>query len=117
MSYNIDHVEYLGKKILSIKAQDALDFCNQHGNDYLPEICFLTDVEFADFDPNEIVPIDYPGWSGEGSGGTIELFEEALSLTTGCAELLLTWEGGDSVTGYKVTNGSVKKKKVRVTLE
>ncbi len=41
-----------------------------------------------------------------------EQLYEALSHTTGSADLLLTWEGGDSHTGIRVVNGKVTKHEV-----
>lgn len=100
MSYNVDNSEYLcGKLYLDRAKVDA--FIEEHGT--LPESNFIEDASAIGPD-GEIVHL---WWTGAWSGYSVENgdFVAALALTTGEADILLTWEGGDSVTGYRVKDG------------
>jgi hypothetical protein len=46
-------------------------------------------------------------WRGAGSGSTYDTFKNFLSKTKGNADLVLIWEGGDSVEGLRVRDGVV----------
>jgi hypothetical protein len=48
-------------------------------------------------------------WTGEGSGYSWDLFEELLTKFIGGADLIVTWEGGDSLSGLRLLNGKVTK--------
>lgn len=57
-------------------------------------------------------------WSGEGSGsGLTVLQNEILPLTLGHADILLTWEEGDSFSGLRVEDGKVTECDVVQTLQ
>ena len=53
---------------------------------------------------------------GEFSGNSEDALLAALQKTKGSAELLLTWEGGDSFTGLRVVDGKVTKHDIRFSL-
>jgi hypothetical protein len=56
-------------------------------------------------------------WYGEGSGSTMEtLTGKILPSTLGCADILFTWEGGDSHSGLIVNDGKVIEADVRFVL-
>lgn len=56
-------------------------------------------------------------WNGEGSGRTLKtLTEKLLPATLGSADILFTWEGGDSHSGLIVNDGKVIEADVRFVL-
>lgn len=115
MSYNIDSVQIV-TGFLTIESSLARKFAKDKGKyemSQVPEDNFLDDVLIDDGE----IKIDNPEWSGEGSGRSFDLFKEVLGLTKGTADLVLTWEGGDSITGLRITDGLVEEKKVRMVLE
>ncbi|MDE2095634.1 MAG: hypothetical protein KGL39_00125 [Patescibacteria group bacterium] len=116
MSYNIDSCEYL-KGSLRIKRGDVSKLIEKHqetGN--IPEGNFLEDLNLTG-SPDEELIIEVPNWYSECSGYTYDVFKEVLSHTTGEADILLVWEGGDSQTGLRVRNGKVKEMTVKATLK
>jgi len=110
MSYNIDSVSYISGE-LSVDRKRAFDYEDEHG-DELPEDCFIYNVS-GKFPEN--VALKYITWQGEHSGDLDE-FKRALAITTGRAELLVCWEGGDRYTGLEVVDGVVTEKKVKFVL-
>jgi hypothetical protein len=117
MSYNVDDVSYLSGQ-LTIGRKVARVFMEEH--ERLPDINPLEygDIDLSDSLPDdEQLPLAHPHWNGEGSGHGIEDFEALLSLTKGTADLLLVWEGGDTFTGYRVTDGKVEEKEVLIRLK
>ena len=75
---------------------------------------------------------DYRGWrrfyvrpddtvrripfGGEWSGRCVPALIDFLSACTGSADVVLYWEGGDSLTGYKVADGVVTPAEVVLTV-
>ncbi len=59
---------------------------------------------------------EYFSWGGERSGRTLDTLTDILSYTTGKAEVVYTFESGYRI-GYVIDNGSVREKKVKVSLE
>lgn len=59
-----------------------------------------------------LMKIIKPWWNGEFSGNTYPRLIEALSKTMGEAELLVTWESGDSVDGIRVVDGNVTRHRI-----
>lgn len=117
MSYNIDNIEHLttGRLLIAAGVRSALAV--KHADD-TPEDTFLTDDsavrESRDL-PGYFV-IERIGWYGEGSGRSDGVLVEVLSETLGAADLMLTWEGGDHHSGYRVINGKVTEMGVGFTL-
>lgn len=108
MSYNIDSVEVL-EGSLTIDIEVAKKF-KEENEDELPGRNFIEEVVIT----GEESAI--PSWCGEGSGWAFNLFKEALSLTKGEADLLLTWEGGDEFSGLRVRDGVVREMAVEMSL-
>lgn len=80
-----------------------------------PEISFLTPNWPASGDCEEIRGILFVNrisWHGEGSGRTWGFFTESLIKFLGSADLIVTWEGGDSRSGVRLVNGKVTMHKV-----
>jgi hypothetical protein len=120
VSYNIDHVEILGASMLTITGENlkavrklAARSFYSHG----AETCWLNELpEADDIDDGALYPIEFE-WHGEGSGHSWnEWGMKALTLTQGRLEAILTWEGGDSVTGLRVVDGVVTEPEVIKTL-
>jgi hypothetical protein len=108
MSYNIDSTEYLSGGPLRIH-QDVVDMANSELEYRLPEGCFIFDLGGP---PNTWHDITHPSWVGEGSGNEEDTFKYLLSQTKGSADILLTWEGGDSFSGLRVVDGTVTEHRV-----
>ncbi len=106
MSYNIDSIDYIrGKLYMSRAARRSAEAAFD-----LPEICFLNESDGdVCFDGDAI---DKLWWSGAGSGHAFKTLKQVLAQTTGNADLLLTWEGGDSHTGLRVVEGVVTEHEV-----
>lgn len=111
MSYNVDSTEIISGE-LRMDPVKAAWFVANHAAD-LPECEFLT--EHAKRGP-EIESLANAWWYGEGSGSSWKLYLEALALTEGAAEIVATWEGGDSFSGLRVRNGVVTEMDVKFTL-
>ena len=104
MSYNIDSVAYISGCLEISEADFAAAKANIIEDDR-PESCFLN------YGGPGIMS-DIGLWSGEGSGHAWTTFKRALKFTTGKAELLVCWAGGDSVSGLRVRDGVVTEHKV-----
>ena len=119
MGYNIGSIDYLGEGRLRINAQVRKKLRKKL--DGLPEGNFLEDddcVEEVEELPGqtEELLITNPSWYGEGSGRSEDKLREALSKTTGTAELILTWENGNSHSGLRVVDGKVTEHEVEFKL-
>lgn len=136
MSYNIDSVTILSSSELRILRIEVARLREDlKGN--LPECHFLdeivdvwtcscakqTQTMSANFCSNcgamlsdKEVTLDGLQWCGSGSGHTFEEFKTALRSVRGRADLLLVWEGGDSMTGLRVEDGRVTEHDVLVSL-
>lgn len=109
MSYNIDSSAYLSGGPLVIGGADIIAL--RKGQ--LAEGNFLTEGVLPENpDPATDYEITAPWWYGNWSGRTLDAFIAALEVTSGEADILLTWEGGDSFTGLRVRNGVVTRHKV-----
>jgi hypothetical protein len=104
MSYNC-HAEYLGAGRLRIKTSE-LDRLRDTYED-TTELCEGNCFEPSPDQPDEMI-IATMRWYGEGSGRALEtLTEKILPATLGSADILFTWEGGDSHSGLIVNEGKV----------
>ena len=99
MSYNIDTVFYISGSLGFTHAKWCKAVVIEKEKD-TAEDTLLTDYAGGG-------PIQRPTWMGEGSGSTYETFLEILALTSGTAELLVCWEGGDEFGGIRVDKGKV----------
>lgn len=115
MSYNCTDSEYIsGKLYINIADRYHLALNNRE----LPEISFLhTWMEehcIGTTDDPAILEIKKFSWYGDGSGYCMDyLTDTILPKTTGEAEIMFIWEGGDSITGLHVKDGVVTKKNVK----
>lgn len=67
--------------------------------------------------PDGDLPVQYPGWTGEGSGSAHEMMrDEVLPLTKGEAEIVFVWEGGDDFLGLRVRDGVVTEHEIDLSL-
>ena len=115
MSYNIDtiNVLHLSAKIRSV---DASRLRRKYKAD-LPEGCFLHNG-LAKEDSDGFCALTEFEWVGEGSGNSWrDLIGEIASKIVGKVEAILTWEGGDSVTGLRIVDGKLTEPAVSMTLE
>ena len=63
------------------------------------------------------VVLDSFSWSGEGSGRAYhDHMRNIAAKICGTIEAVLFWEGGDSVTGLRITGGVMTEPKVSITL-
>lgn len=104
MGFNVDMVEYLTDSKLSITGEKVKELLEQYKEDYAPEsiidnLLVMTERENI---------LDGCWLYAEGSGSFYaDYIEHFLSQTTGCADLMFCWEGGESYTGLRVKNGQV----------
>lgn len=130
MSYNIDTAAFIGPSTLSIGGGDVRDLKERLG-DRLPSSNLIDAIlrKTAGKHLGTSVPglrlvdtEDYPItatelWAGELSGRTYDdLINEVLPVTSGDADIVFTWEGGDSHTGVRVRGGVVTRHKVVLAL-
>lgn len=120
MSYNIDSV-----KCLILDAQmKASDILNSYFDyeEHLPESNFLDHYfdraeELVDLDRDEMINIDNFYWSGSGAGSrSLNLLKKIAPLIVGKVHAVLIWEGGDSITGFKIEDGKFIECKVSMAL-
>ncbi len=99
-------------------AGDIRDLLDAHEDD-LPENNFLSDIEPGRRTPDDAwVPVEDIYWRGEGSGSRFHVLEEEiLPKVMGSADIIFTWEGGDSRTALRVTDGVVVECDIVETLE
>ena len=119
MSYNIDSVRYI-KGELYIDADKARKLYRQYESD-LPECHFLEPFDDhieGEYQLQGKSVIKDPWWNGGHSGHAYEkcLFE-ILKHTTGHAQLLFVWEGGNSQTALDVKDGVVRETEVQITCD
>lgn len=108
MSYNIDSVRALSST-LRISKKNAKKAAKLE----LPELHPLDDLVFGD---DGYAPVDF-GWSGECSGNLYtETLPKFVKLIEGDADLVFTWEGGDSHTGMRIRSGKAVECEVVMTL-
>jgi hypothetical protein len=106
MSYNIDSTEYLSG-VLSISLGDWRRLADDLSGE-LPELTFLNEQDISHGEDHVVVPIEKFWWSGAGSGRSVDLFVEHVAPhLIGEADILLTWEGGDSFSGWRIRDGKV----------
>lgn len=132
MSYNVDSVEIV-RGSLRIRPEDVRKLRDKHKSQ-LPEDCFLTELRIAktakcencaalnDVDAafckkcglkmpaptEEGVEIKRLAWNGEGSGWSFDTLKDKIApFLMGEADVVFTWEGGDSVSGLRFKDGKV----------
>lgn len=116
MSYNIDHIVVLRGE-LSIRAADARKLKKEADNN-APEDSFIEDlIEALDADEVPQWLEIKMRWRGEGSGRSWDYFtNNVVPLLRGSADLVMIWEGGDSITGLRIQDGQATEMNVQHTL-
>jgi len=119
VSYNVDNAAILtGQLWLSREGREWLDrrslVREPKEDSALPE----RRPRYGDIQRDDLARITHFTWGGENSGNAVECgaFRKLLSFTKGTADILLTWEGGDSFSGYRVVDGVVTRHMVEMTL-
>lgn len=116
MSYNINSTEILSGS-LSMKASKVLAWRARRRD--LPELCPLDDLPGNGAllqDLNADIPLQKFWWSGEFSGHAYDLLAEFVADVQGEADILFTWEGGDSFSGIRIKDGKFTEHKVVMAL-
>ena len=114
MSYNITGIKYIGPGKLLMTATDlGRAMIELRGK--TPSRCFIEDTNSLSPISPDVLQIEKVEWCGEGANNTEDLFA-ALSHTQGMADLLLIWEGGDSMTGLRINDGEVTAHNVDIRL-
>lgn len=116
MSYNIDSTAVL-KCTAKMKATDVYLLLAKHEDD-LPECHFLEEMRGVAPDTDGFIQVDKRfWWYGDGSGRAFKfLCEKVAPCIVGTAEVVFTWEGGDSFSGLRIVDGKVTKHKVKMVL-
>lgn len=109
MAYNVDSSRYLNGE-LYIQGTTAIRLRDELDHD-LAECNPLEDMEATE----EWVPMPC-SWYGSWSGKGYEAFLTILKHTRGSADILLTWEGGDSLEGIRVVDGVLIPVELRMVL-
>jgi len=118
MATNIEFVEYIGegRLLINVKTREWLAFTLSRGlmasQNFVDDASCVEKVEGL----TEELLITKPFWIGSFSGSSVSSFYKALAETEGAADLLLTWEGGESHTGLRVVDGTVTEHEVVFTL-
>lgn len=105
MSYNIDSIDVIYSKGFAI------------GNRYeeLAETLASDLPELSVFYDDWNIDRGF-WWNGEGSGRSYPLLKEVLASFNGEADLVLTWEGGDSFSGLRLRDHKVTEHEVVMSL-
>jgi hypothetical protein len=129
MSYNINTHEIVHWKNLRISRASLRKFfadmreAKDPDMQSLPELNPFDDLrrsvvfrdddlwKVADGDDQDIA-LKNLSWGGEWSGHSYELLKDLLRRTLGEADVIYTWEGGDSFSGLRVRDGVVTEHEV-----
>jgi hypothetical protein len=111
MSYNADSCRIVDGE-LTMDPCKAAALLKKFG-DKVPEQCFLYEHAKGGL---EIAPLSSVTWCGEGSGHSWTEYRQALEATRGSADIVVSWQSGDSVSGLRVRNGWVADMDVKQTL-
>jgi len=106
VSYNIDSTEILSGS-LTIAVSDLLRLHAELRS--VPEVNFIGEMK-ARYDGLDEKPeeMHLPSfwWCGECSGTSYDkLLSDIIPCLRGKADIVLTWEGGDSVSGLRIEDG------------
>lgn len=117
MSYNIDSITWLVFENVRMKAGDIRQLQQLE----LPEICFLenADIEYAGPEDEVEILKTFNWWSGEGSGRSWDdiFIQKVAPKLLGSLTGVLTWESGDSHSGFRIVDGVVTEHNVKFVLE
>jgi hypothetical protein len=116
MSYNIDSIQIVESKDFYISLEDYKALEEKYAEDeYLPEVNIFDPgwVKGQTVKNGRIYP-KHIWWSG--NSGSEDLLKKILPAFNGSADLVLTWEGGDSFSGLRLKKGKVTKHNVKHVL-
>ncbi len=119
MSYKIDSVDTIRSTLtVTRKKWSTLKKKFDNGQLCAAELNFVDYLSEKDF-VDDVARIERVEWCGESSGNSFHdgIFAKAIAATSGDADLIMYWEGGDSVGGVKIRNGKVREVNVRMELE
>ena len=116
MSYNVSTIEIIASEGFAMPRTlwRELSLGKEAKPELAPEDSFL-DPNWPQRECEDIRGILFVrriSWCGEWSGHTWDTFKELLAKFLGSADLVVTWEGGDSVAGIRLLNGKVTEHKV-----
>lgn len=108
MSYACTGADYLRGKLF-IDRETGIQLLDEMSDD-LPESNLL---DFVTEGPLGLVEIKSPTWCHTGSNRNFpDDYIKVLRKTTGHADIMLTWEGGDRFSGFRVRDGVVTQHEV-----
>jgi hypothetical protein len=120
MSYNIDNIDIVSMDGFCITRSALQDLAEKlSGEDvHPPEGNFIDGFLEGSGCENVrgMLFAERIDWTGEGSGHTFDEFKECLKSFNGTADMVLTWEGGDSHSGLRVRNGKVTEHEIVMAL-
>ncbi len=116
MGYNIDTTEII-EGSLSIRVGDFRRLAKEL-EDQLPECSFLNEGKApeANMANEKLYPLKILWWNG-GNSESEKLFADKVApFLVGEADVLLTWEGGDCHSGWRIKDGKVTQCSVKMAL-
>lgn len=115
MSYNIDTHHVVAGGPLTLTGRQIVGLRAAHEDEF-PEDCLFYDLP-DEVEMDGVYEID-PSWRAMGSGNSFDdiFLAKILPETKGSADIVYTWEGGDSFSGIRVCDGVVTKHEVLMTL-
>lgn len=124
MSYNIDSVRILNgglritaANLMALRLVLAGQLPDSNFLDVQKNVAIQRMME-KDDTLIDIAPSGFLHWCGDGSGHAFDVFcDEVVPKLLGEADLLVIWEGGDSVEGYRVKSGECRQCDVDYTLK
>lgn len=117
MSYNIGAIAIVKSDGFCI-TRSQLDALREEHGDEAPEGSFFDEewpARCCD-DVRGMLFVNQLDWHGEGSGNYWDNLKACLAKFLGSADLILTWEDGDSHSGLRLCNGVVTEHEVVMTL-
>ena len=105
MSYNVTSSEYLEGQ-LQIQAGTARRLIEELEGE-LAECDPISDLPLDGKPENEWLTIERFWWYGVWSGRGLDALKTILRHTRGAADIMLTWEGGDSHQALRVVDGEL----------
>lgn len=119
MGYNVTSVTCLELNA-TMRAEDVLALVRKNSKTpsqpLWPEACFIEEMKIDALDASSNgypdAPIQLPNflWCGEWSGNSFENIETKIApLIIGTVRAVVTWEGGDSHSGFTIRDGAYTK--------
>lgn len=117
MSYNIGSIDIVASEGFAITRPQLTALISAYA-DQAPEASFCSEDWPARCceEHRGMLFVKSIDWSGEGSGRGFDFFKDALTKFLGSADLILTWEDGDSHSGIRLLNGQVTEHEVVMAL-